>query len=114
MKPLCPVVYACLALSCASAVAVEGDAAAVAAQQFRAQLAARVQQLGKQGAAVAGLDQWLFLVSELRFLSCDTFWGPAAAKVSRAPKADAADPMVAIVDFQKQLKARGIDLLLVP
>jgi len=34
--------------------------------------------------------------------------------VSRAPKPDVADPLAAIVDFQKQLKAKGIELLLVP
>lgn len=68
----------------------------------------------KTAAAVAGKDGWLFLTSELRFLSLNDFWGAGAAKVSRAPKPDVADPLAAIVDFQKQLKAKGIELLLVP
>ena len=79
----------------------------------REAFAARAKE-AKTAAAVAGKDGWLFLTSELRFLSLDTFWGPAAAKLSRASKADLADPIPAILDFQRQLKGRGIELLLVP
>jgi hypothetical protein len=61
-----------------------------------------------------GTDHWLFLTSELRFLSIKRFWGPEAPAASRAQRPDWADPLPAIVDFQRQLKERGIALLLVP
>src|SRR3954471_16440696 len=90
-------------------------AARVAAQDFASQLAAKVQSLEKnKTAAVAGTDGWLFFGGELRLLALGRFWGSDAAKVSRAHKPDLADPVPAILDFQQQLKSRGIDLLVVP
>jgi hypothetical protein len=86
-----------------------------AAQQFRGALATKVQLLEKENtAAVTGVDEWLFLTSELRFLSITRFWGEDAVKVSNSPKQEWADPLPAIVDFNNQLKERGIQLLLVP
>jgi hypothetical protein len=86
-----------------------------AAQQFRGELATKVQLLEKENAAaLAGVDGWLFLTSELRFLSIARFWGEDAAKVSNSPKPEWADPLPAITDFNDQLKKRGIELLLVP
>ncbi len=64
--------------------------------------------------AVAGVENWLFLASDIRFLGLGQFWGDEASKVSRARKADAADPIPAIVDFNKQLQSRGIELLILP
>src|SRR5438477_3442684 len=87
----------------------------LAAQDFAAELAKTVQKLEEnKAAAVAGSDGWLFFGGELRLLSLGRFWGNDAARVSRAHKPDLADPLPAILDFQQQLKARGIDLLLVP
>ena len=63
---------------------------------------------------IPGVDGWLFLSSDIRFLSVGQFWGVDAAKVSRAHKPEAADPIPAIVDFHNGLKRHGIDLLLVP
>jgi len=84
-------------------------------QEFRSELATRVQTSEKEGAAAfAETDGWLFLAGEFRLLSLGRFWGDEAPKVSRSRKPDLADPIPAIVDFQKQLKARGIDLLVVP
>jgi hypothetical protein len=84
------------------------------AQQFRTKLSAKVQLLEQQNAAaVAGSDGWLYLRAELRFLSVGRFWAAAAA-VSRSPKSGLADPLPAILDFNKQLKERGIQLLVVP
>jgi alginate O-acetyltransferase complex protein AlgJ len=91
------------------------DAAAQGTSTFSALLTERVAALEKRNAAVApGVDRWLFLTSELRFLAQGRFWGDAAGTTSRARRPDAADPLVAIVDFHRQLKERGIDLLLVP
>jgi alginate O-acetyltransferase complex protein AlgJ len=85
------------------------------AQDFAAELAKRVENLEKNKvAAVAGSDGWLFFGGELRLLSLGRFWGNDAPKVSRAHKPDLADPIPAILDFQQQLKTRGIELLLVP
>src|SRR5436189_4631503 len=87
----------------------------LAAQDFAPALAKTVQDLEKsKAAAVAGSDGWLFFGGELRLLSLGRFWGDDAAKVSRAHKPELADPVPAILDFQQQLKARGIELVVVP
>jgi alginate O-acetyltransferase complex protein AlgJ len=110
------------ALACSGALtallpAAEAPKAPLSKTQrdFRGALATQYRALEKSGAAATtGADGWLFLAAELRFLSLDCFWGGEAAKVSRASKPDFADPIPAIVDFHKQLRARGIELLLVP
>jgi len=61
-----------------------------------------------------GKDGWLFLESELRFLSFPVFWGKQALLSARSPKPEAADPLPAIVDFSRQLAGRGITLIVVP
>ena len=85
-----------------------------AQQKLRGEFASKVQSAEKKNAATTEADGWLFFAAELRFLSLGRFWGDEAPKVSRAHKPDLADPIPAIVDFQKQLKTRGIDLLVVP
>jgi SGNH hydrolase-like domain, acetyltransferase AlgX len=86
-----------------------------AAGEFRSALAGQVQLLEKENAAAfRGVDGWLFLAAEFRFLSATRFWGTEAVQVSRSPRPEWADPIPAIVDFDKQLKDRGIQLLLVP
>jgi alginate O-acetyltransferase complex protein AlgJ len=83
-------------------------------QKFWADLAAKVTALERRGVnAVLGGDGWLFLTSELRFLAQGSFWGNAAAKTARH-KSSSADPIPAIADFHRQLKERGIELLLLP
>jgi hypothetical protein len=84
-------------------------------QQFLSELGAKSRVLERENVgATAGVDNWLFLSSDIRFLSAGQFWGDEAAKVSRATKPEFADPIPAIVDFQQQLKQRGIDLILLP
>ncbi|MEY2505566.1 MAG: alginate O-acetyltransferase complex protein AlgJ [Verrucomicrobiota bacterium] len=91
------------------------SAARLAAQDFPGELGKIVQNLEKtKAAAVAGNDGWIFFGGELRLLSLGKFWGDDAREVSRAHKPELADPIPAILDFQEQLKARGIELLLVP
>jgi len=86
-----------------------------AQRQLRGELATKVQiSEGKNAAACAEANGWLFFAAEFRLLSLDRFWGDEAPKVSRSHKPQLADPIPAIVDFQEQLKARGIDLLVVP
>ena len=84
-------------------------------QKFVNELAAKSRAAQSQSAAVIpGVDGWFFLTSDIRFLSVGQFWGADAAKVSRAHKPESADPIPAIVDFNNELKRRGIDLLLMP
>jgi len=81
-------------------------------QQFRTEINARLAEFDKKKANVfVGPDSWLFLASELRFLAQGQFWGEAARESTRGKPAD---PLPAILDFHRQLKERGIALLLVP
>ncbi len=84
----------------------------VTAESFRA-LCAKLAADG-DSMAVPGHDGWLFLRSELRHIGAGRFWGDDAAKVSKATSAGKADPLPAIVDFNEQLKAAGIELVLMP
>lgn len=70
--------------------------------------------LDSAGPVVRGSSGWLFLESELRFLSFRSFWGEAATRSARSSKPEAADPLPAIIGFKKQLAERGVELLLVP
>ena len=98
-----------------SLLLLTASAVRLVAQDFAGEFAKKVQELEKnKAAAVAGSDGWLFFGGELRLLSLGRFWGTDAPKASRAHKPDLADPVPAILDFQQQLKARGIELLLVP
>lgn len=86
-----------------------------AQQKFTTQLATTFQNLEKKKAAAGmGEEGWLFFAGELRLLSLGQFWGDEAAKVSRARKPELANPIPAILDFRHQLKARGIELVVVP
>lgn len=86
-----------------------------AQQRLRGEFASSFQSSEKKNAAAcADAGGWLFLAAEFRLLSLGRFWGDQAPKVSRSQKSGLADPIPAIVDFQKQLKGKGIDLLVVP
>lgn len=84
-------------------------------QRFAAALSAKVEAPEKNAAAaIVGAEGWLFLRAELKFLLTGQFWGADAARFSKSPKPENADPIPAIIDFRDQLKQRGIDLVLVP
>ncbi|MEP6956962.1 MAG: hypothetical protein ABI883_09055, partial [Chthoniobacterales bacterium] len=84
-----------------------------AQEQFRERLTAQSTALEKGNvAATETVEGWLFLTSELRFLAHGRFWGDAAARVAHSKKSP--DPLPAILDFHRQLRERGIELLLVP
>ena len=84
-------------------------------KKFMSELATTFENLEKKNAAAgAGADGWLFFAGELRLLSLGRFWGEEAPKVSRAHKPELANPVPAILDFDQQLKARGIQLVVVP
>jgi alginate O-acetyltransferase complex protein AlgJ len=91
--------------------AAEADVVGKVIDQY-ASLARSAEQKGNM--TVPGKEGWLFFGPELRFLSAGPFWGKAAAKVSKATRPEFADPLPAIVDFSRQLKTMGIELLMVP
>ena len=91
------------------------DALSEEQKHFRNLLADKVRNLEQAKAAVfAGEHGWLCLTGNLRFLAAEKFWGDAASKIGRSRNPKWADPIPAIVDFQRQLEKRGIKLLLVP
>jgi hypothetical protein len=63
---------------------------------------------------VKGMDNWFFFNPELAHLSKKTFWGKSSVAVSSAKKPEWADPLPAIVDFNEQLKKKGIELYFLP
>lgn len=63
---------------------------------------------------VVGIEGWFFFGPELRHVSVGQFWGDRAVRVTRAQRANAADPLPAILDFQHQLEAANVELLIVP
>ncbi len=63
---------------------------------------------------VPGTDSWFFLSSEIAHLAKRAFWGEHSQKVAVYNKPDGSDPLPAIIDFHRQLAARGIDLIVVP
>ena len=91
--------------------AAEGESARKVIDQY-ASLARSAEQQGTM--TVSGKKGWLFFGPELRFVSAGPFWGPAANKVSKATKPEFADPLPAIIDFHRQLKKMGVELLMVP
>lgn len=98
-----------LAIALLAPIASAGEDAAAAFRTACAQKAAVGDAM-----AIPGSDGWLFLRAELRHVGAGPFWGEAAAKVSKASSPDKADPLPAIVNFHAQLKALGIELILVP
>lgn len=112
---------AVLLVGCTFACIVASSALTVAADEndaVKSVLADLSRQVGvaekKSQAAIQGTDGWMFFVPELRALSIGPFWGEQAARVSRATKAEYADPLPAIVDFNSQLHKAGIELLVMP
>jgi hypothetical protein len=91
--------------------AAETDTVRKVIDQF-ASLARSAEQRGT--ITVSGKEGWLFFGPELRFVSAGRFWGEASAKVSKATKPEFADPLPAILDFHRQLRKMGIELLMVP
>ena len=90
--------------------AAEADTVRKVVDQF-ASLARSAEQRGT--ITVPGKEGWLFFGPELRFVSAGRFWGKEAAQVSRSTRPEFADPLPVILDFHRQLKKMGIELLMV-
>ena len=80
--------------------------------EFASEKAAEAEQL--KTTVVKGEDGWLFFAPELRSLGIGEFWGQKAAQVSKAADLAYADPLPAILDFNRQLKEASIRLIVVP
>ena len=82
-------------------------------QQLRG--AEQNQALVVESRATTGTEPaWLLFTSEMRAVASGPFWGDQAVTVSRSSNPKFADPLPAILDFHKQLKAAGIELWIVP
>ena len=71
-------------------------------------------QAKEQSITVVGPDGWLYSRNELTHLAAGPLAGGRIVEVSKATRKDNADPIPAIVDFNEQLKALGIRLLVMP
>jgi hypothetical protein len=100
MRQLLKLTFA--SMICASVL--PANAVTQSQSQFRA-LAEAADET--ETSAIAGKDDWLFLVSELRALGRDAFWGKDAANLN-------VDPFHALTDLNEKLKALNIDLILCP
>lgn len=76
--------------------------------------AAKKHITATESPTIRGADGWLFSRPELRHLTVGPFWGEAARAVSTATNEEWRDPVPAIVQFNNDLKALGVELLLVP
>jgi alginate O-acetyltransferase complex protein AlgJ len=64
--------------------------------------------------AYLGQPGWLFYRPDVEYVTGPPFLDPARLRHRVREHRAAADPIPAIVDFQRQLKARGIELILLP
>ncbi len=83
------------------------NATAETAQQQMLAIAASADANG----VIKGKDGWLFLQDELEHLGVSGFFGETVIADSKASKPEFADPLPAIVDFNRQLQDRNIDLV---
>ncbi len=91
-------------------VVAEALAAAPGLRETSRELAAK----SDTGSVVAGVDGWLFFKEELQHLGAGRFWGEAAGAASPAKDKSSADPLPAILEYNKLLAERGITLYLMP
>jgi hypothetical protein len=74
----------------------------------------KVAQATDDPRVIKGRENWFFFKPELVHLSKKTFWGKSSGSVSSAKKPEWADPLPVIVDFNEQLKKKGIELIFMP
>ncbi len=75
---------------------------------------ALVGQAVPQTMVCRGADGWLYSKNELQHLAKGGLTGGRVAEVAACAKKANADPAAALADFDRQLKALGIQLILVP
>ena len=115
MKIFCLLLLLCRDPGCPRGGRADPDSAFGSAAEVARRICQQGAELGEEKRGRLRGSRWVAVFrGEFRLLSLGRFWGDEAPKVSRSRKPELADPIPAIVDFQKQLKARGIDLLVVP
>ncbi len=111
----CFFIFKCFLLSPVFALSVLAGELTPLEKIFQEQcsiLAVRAEQAGT--ITVPGNEGWLFFGPELRHVAAGQFWSSRAAEVGRSRSAEHADPLPAILDFNEQLKARGVELIMMP
>lgn len=84
-------------------------------QEFMARCKSLIaERIPTTAECILGKEGWVVLWTEMAYLSTPVFWGPEALKVNPACTEENADPVPAMVDFQKKLAARDIDLIVIP
>ena len=84
-------------------------------EEFRvASLSLVDQRLPVSKRIVVGFDGWLLTLGELQYLNAGSYVGDAALQANRHAPPEYADPVPAIVDFDRQLQAHGIELFFMP
>ncbi|WP_457577135.1 alginate O-acetyltransferase AlgX-related protein [Desulfomarina sp.] len=78
------------------------------------EVARELAAAGGKNSVVEGTDGWLFLKEELIHVGAGKFWGSDAAAATRTRKKQFADPLPAILAYNKALAAKGIALYLMP
>jgi alginate O-acetyltransferase complex protein AlgJ len=101
-------VMVCAAFAC-------GDRDAELGQQYRAAAAALVdQRVPGSKKVVQGRDGWLLHWGELKYLNAGSLIGEHATQANVNAPPEYADPVPAIVDFDRQLQERGITMYFMP
>ncbi len=72
------------------------------------------EQVANSRKIVLGREGWVLVNGELEYLAAGSFIGDNAPAANPIAPPEFADPIPAILDFYRQLAARGIDLLVVP
>lgn len=106
----------CLAATATASVPhAEGDTDSDLTKEFGSECRALSEEkIGDSRNLVAGRDGWVYYHKELLHAATPSFWGKDAAAANPFAKPDLADPIPAIVDFNNQLAAKGVELLFVP
>jgi hypothetical protein len=111
--PYLPGLFTCLVLAISPSRGHSQDPAGLRLQLDDLQQRVSVAE-SNQVSVLEGRDGWLYFVPEIRSLLVGQFWGERATETSRSASGKHVDPLPAILDFRDQLKAIGVDLLLVP
>jgi alginate O-acetyltransferase complex protein AlgJ len=84
-------------------------------EEFRAATSELVdQRVPGSKKTVVGRDGWLLTWGEVRYLRAGSYIGENALQANRHAPPEYADPVPVIVDFHRQLRARGIELYFMP
>ena len=90
------------------------ESVSVVSRRFLDLCQATIDSLPKSAFAFEGQDGWLFARAELTHFAAGAFWGHRSEGVSKSANSKWADPLAAILDFNKRLQGKGIELVFLP